>query len=349
MKVDESRISIASLRDMLIRGDLTVNNAYQRAPGLWPNSSRSYFIDTILEGYPFPKIYLHEYLDKGTKKVRTEIVDGQQRITTIVDFIDDKFVLGKNSVNYKGNRFSDLDEETQDAFLFYTVSTDVIREAGRAEILQMFRRMNAYTLPLNAAEKRHSEYFGEFKDMVTRVLDHNYLLSEWSIFTTRQIVRMADAGFVADLVLAMEEGVVSTSDAKLNALYKKYDDTFPNADFYEYTIVEIFNFIAQALSRIRGSFITKPYGIYALFCALYHNKYGLKGFTEITGLPPINAYIGCQLERASSNLLELSGAYENGDMHRFPEFISAMSEGSNRMKQRTERIATLCRALRNQF
>ena len=207
MKVDESRVSIATLRDMLTRGDLVANKGYQRSPGLWPNASRSYFIDTILEGYPFPKIYFHEYLDRKTKKVKTEIVDGQQRITTIQDFLNDKFALGKNSARYAGCFFSSLDEDTQDSFLFYTVSTDVIRDAGHPEILQMFRRMNAYTLPLNAAEKRHSEFFGEFKDMVTRVLDRSTLLSEWDVFTTRQIVRMADAAFIADLVLAMQEGV----------------------------------------------------------------------------------------------------------------------------------------------
>jgi len=227
MKLDESRPSIANIRDMLIRGDLVANKEYQRSPGLWPNASRSYFIDTILEGYPFPKIYFHEYLDRKTKKVRTEIVDGQQRITTIQDFLNDKFALGKNSTKFAGLRFTDLDDDTQDKFLFYTVSIDVIRDAGRAEILQMFRRMNAYTLPLNAAEKRHSEFFGEFKDLVTRVLDYTPFLSEWGVFTTRQIVRMADAAFIADLVLALEEGIVSTSDKKLHSLYSKYDSSFP--------------------------------------------------------------------------------------------------------------------------
>lgn len=349
MKVDESRLSIANLRDMLARGDLVANKGYQRSPGLWPNASRSYFIDTILEGYPFPKIYFHEYLDRKLKKVRTEIVDGQQRITTIQDFLNDKFALGKNSSNYAGRYFSDLDEETQDAFLFYTVSTDVIRDAGHVEILQMFRRMNAYTLPLNAAEKRHSEFFGEFKDMVTRVLDHTSLLSEWDIFTTRQIVRMADAAFIADLVLAMQEGVVSTSDAKLHSLYKNFDNSFPQAENFEMALDEIFKVIAQDLSQIRGSFMTKPFALHALCCAIYHNKVGLVGFTETTGIAPIGRSIGCSSDRATANLLELAAAHESKDMTRFPEYVAAMSEGSNREKQRKERITILCRALRDQL
>ncbi|MDP2265131.1 MAG: DUF262 domain-containing protein [Thiobacillus sp.] len=349
MKVDESRPSIANLRDMLARGDLIANKEYQRSPGLWPNASRSYFIDTILEDYPFPKIYFHEYLDRRSKKVRTEIVDGQQRITTIQDFINDKFVLGKNSLRFNGLRFSDLDEETQDRFLFYTVSIDVIRDAGPAEILQMFRRMNAYTLPLNAAEKRHSEFFGEFKDMVTRVLDHTTLLSEWEIFTTRQIVRMADAAFIADLVLAMEEGVVSTSDAKLHALYKSFDSLFPQAEYFQRVLGEIFAVVAQDLSQIRGSYMTKPYALHALYCAIYHNKFGLKGFEEETGIAPIGDFLGGSSDRATANLLDLAAAHESKDLSRFPEYVDAITSGTNREKQRKQRISILCKALRDEL
>ncbi|KAF1718014.1 hypothetical protein CSC74_03705 [Pseudoxanthomonas yeongjuensis] len=349
MKLDESKLSIANLRDMLVRGDLVANRDYQRSPGLWPNASRSYFIDTILEGYAFPKIYLHEFLDRKSKKVKTEIVDGQQRITTIQDFLGDKFALGKNSAKYHGLKFSDLDDDTQDAFLFYVVSSDVIRDAGRTEILQMFRRMNAYTLPLNAAEKRHSEFFGEFKDMVNRVLDRAGLLAEWDVFTTRQIVRMADAAFVADVVLAIEEGVVSTSDAKLHVLYKRYDSAYPQAENVEKIILQMFDVIARDLSPIRGSYMTKPFALHALFCALYHNAYGLKNFLEETGIAPIGQPFGCPPERAVANLLELAAAHESKDMSRYPEYVEAMSAGSNRAAQRTERISIICAALRDQL
>lgn len=349
MKLDESRLSIANLRDMLARGDLLANKEYQRSPGLWPNASRSYFIDTILEGFPFPKIYLHEYLDRRTKRVRTEIVDGQQRITTIDDFLNNKFALGKNSIKYAGLKFSDLDEELQDTFLFYTVSTDVIRDAGRADILQMFRRMNAYTLPLNSAEKRHSEFFGEFKDVVTRVLDQTTLLSDWEIFTTRQIVRMADAAFIADLLLAFEEGVVSTSDAKLHSLYKKHDSGFPRADEMQLAIQSIFQLIAGDLSGIRGSFMTKAFAMHALCCAIYHNQLGLPGFADETGIKPIGKPLGCSVERATSNLLELAAAHESKDTSRYADYVEAMSAGSNRANQRGTRIAIICSALRDKL
>ncbi len=49
----------------------------------------------------------------------------------------------------------------------------------------MFRRMNTFTLPLNAAEKRHSEFFGEFKDWVNTILDRfGSVLVNWEVFTS---------------------------------------------------------------------------------------------------------------------------------------------------------------------
>src|SRR3546814_5945122 len=144
---------------------------------------------------------------------------------------------------YAGNRFSDLDEEIQNQFVSYTVSVDVIRNATCAEILQMFRRMNAYTLPLNEPEKRHSSFQGAFKWFINHLADElNEFFVEFGVFTNRQIVRMSDAELLTDCVLAMERGVVSTSASDLRSLYKRYDEVFPDAGHYQEQIQAAFGF-----------------------------------------------------------------------------------------------------------
>ena len=155
---------------MLERRELVVNRDYQRGSGIWPNGPSSYFIDTIIENFPFPKIYMYEFVNREERNIRKEIVDGQQRISAITRFYNNEFALGSDS-EHSGMRFRDLDEETQEKFLSYVVSVDVIRSAQRGEILQMFRRMNAYTLPLNEAEKRHSSFQGDFKWFVNEISD----------------------------------------------------------------------------------------------------------------------------------------------------------------------------------
>jgi hypothetical protein len=349
VKVEEGKYSIAELVDWYRRRVLVVNKDYQRGGGLWPPSAKSYFIDTILKEFPFPKVYFHERVDKETKTPRREIVDGQQRISTIVDFVDGKIVLGKNARELQGHRFAQLSDDQQNAFFSYTVSVDVIRNADRSEILQMFRRMNAYTLPLNAPEKRHSEFFGEFKDWVNTLLDeYGSIFVNWGIFTSRQVVRMADAEFIADVALALEEGIVSTSPAKLVSLYRKYDLDFPMRDSWNDRIRGALNVVLSDLSELQDTYMTKPHIFHSLICTLIYNKDGLVGAQESLEIAPIGEYY-VDRDRALASLKRLALAHEEKDLSEFGDYVNAASEGGNRAAQRTVRIKWFCRALRGEF
>jgi hypothetical protein len=349
MKVEEAKYSIGELVDWYRRRELVVNKEYQRGGGLWPSPAKSYFIDTILKDFPFPKVYFHELFDKAAKKPRREIVDGQQRLSTIVEFADDLFALGKNARGLEGKLFSQLSEDEQDAFFAYTVAVDVIRNADRAEILQMFRRMNAFTLPLNPPEKRHSEFFGEFKDWVNTVLDlFGSIFIDWNVLTSRQIVRMADAEFIADVALAIEEGIVSTSPAKLLKLYKKYDQTFPVRAALDERLRAVFGTLLAELSEVQGSYITKPHIFHSLICALLHNKFGLMNAEDLTGIKPTGKFFGNR-EIAITSMLRLAAAHEERDLTEFREYVEAASEGGNRASQRAVRVKWLCKALQGKL
>ncbi|MDR6887871.1 MULTISPECIES: DUF262 domain-containing protein [Variovorax] len=349
MKIEEGNYSVAELVDWYKGRTLVVNPEYQRGGGLWPVAAKSYFVDTILRDFPFPKVYFHELVDRGTKKPRKEIVDGQQRLTTIVEFTDGQFALGKNAREYAGKRFAELPEELQDHFWGYTVSADVIRNATRAEILQMFRRMNAFTLPLNDAEKRHSEFFGEFKDWVNLALDRfGDVLINWKILSSRQIVRMVDAEFIADLGLAVEEGAVSSSPAKLKALYKKYDEEFDAQEEFEAKIFGAFETVIDNFSDLQGTHATKQHVFHSLLCALILNRFGLPEDQAAIGLTSIDAYF-VDRDRALASIRRLAAAHEENDVGVFGEYVKAASEGGNRGPQRIIRIRWLAKALRGEF
>ncbi len=349
MRIEESKHSIAELADLSKRKDLIVNEEYQRAPRLWPSAARSYFIDTILSGYPFPKIYIWEKLNPTTRRPIREIVDGQQRMTSIFDFINDKFALGKNSTAFNGCKFSDLDPEQQEMFLTYTVSVDVIRNAQRPEILQMFRRMNAYTLPLNDAEKRHSEFFGAFKDWVNQLLNNwGNLLSDWKILTSRQIVRMEDAEFVTEIAFALQHGVRSTSNSSLKSMYELNDAEFPCAQEWRNKIDEAMRVVAEQLSGIQGTYMTKSYSFLSLIIALIHNRWGVPGVEEATGIAPSGQFL-TDAEVALDNLSALAAAHETKDTNRYKAYVDACTAGSNRAPQRMVRAEFILKALQGKL
>jgi hypothetical protein len=349
MKVEEAKYSIAEIAEWMRNRDLVVNEEYQRGGGLWTPSAKSYFIDTILNGFPISKIYFHEKVDRALRKPKKEIVDGQQRIGTIVEFLDGNLRLGNSAQGFEGKLFPDLTEDQQDAFYSYTLAVDVIRNAERADILQMFRRMNAYTLPLNEPEKRQSTFFGEFKSWVNTILDeYGSIFVDWGILSSRQVIRMVDAELVADLALAVQEGVTSTSPKKLNDLYKTNDVSFPDRGLFNERVGETLAFVRSSMSFVQKTYLTKPHLFHSLVCALIQNKWGLPKSDASINLPPIGAYWTSE-PVARDHLVRLALAYEEKDLSRYNEFVKACSEGGNRAPQRTTRIRWLCLALRDQL
>ena len=345
MMINPNSYSVLELLEMLDRKDLLINKNYQRHAGLWPDGAASYFIDTIIEKYPFPKIYLYEYINSGERKIKKEIVDGQQRITTIRKFVNNDFTV-KGESEYSGMKFRDLPENIQTEFLSYSVSVDVIRNASRAEILQMFRRMNAYTLPLNNAEKRHSSFLGEFKWFINELSDNlNDFFVSFGIFTEKQIIRMLDAEFLCEIVIAMEEGIVSSTPKSLNDIYKKYDANFERRDAIFLTIRDVFEFIWTDLEPLRNSFMMKPYALHSLFTALHFAKYGNAIISNTYDIQPIGRF--CINSSVTLKRLEkLAEAHETKDWAGpYSTYLFGVESSTNKLKQRTYRVLTILEAL----
>jgi len=350
MRIDTNNYSVVEIRDMLARNELIVNETYQRGSGLWPSGARSYFIDTMLNGFPFPKIYFYESLDRKNKKIIREIVDGQQRITSMMSFIDDKFKLTSASQKYSGKKFSDLPPEEQDNFLAYTIPVDVVRSADPSEILEMFRRMNAFTLPLNDAEKRHSSYTGLFKWFINKLSDEfSSFFVSFDVFTNKQMVRMADAELLSEIILAIENGLISTSPKLLSDLYKKYEKDFPLELEYSTQLKECFDVISTQLPGLRNTFMLKPYALHTLICALIHNKYGIPDFTKETGIATEGKFFKNR-EIAEAQLKALAASHESKDITGpHSQYVLACEGATTRKPSRLIRVEYIIKALQGEL
>ena len=347
MRLTNNNYSIAEIIGMLERNELHINRDYQRGARLWPSGARSYFIETILEKFPFPKIYFYEVYDRIQGQPLRELVDGQQRIFTIQDFRKDLFALS-GETKFKGLRFSDLDDEQTADFMSYTVSVDVIRNATRAEILQMFRRMNAYTLPLNAAEKRHSTFQGNFKWYVNDISKElSEFFSNFGVFTDRQVIRMADAELISEIVLSMENGIISTKPTDLSSLYKKYDNRFPDCDidFHE-RILEAVRDITSFRS-LEHSHLMKPYALHMLIVAMAHLHSRLPSIEKQLELQ-YSDRLGFSGSRIEDRLVELAQAHEATESEGpFAEYVWGCQAGTNRAGRRLARLKGVLGALGN--
>src|ERR1700678_4056909 len=218
------------------QNEIIVNRNYQRSDHVWPEAARSYLIETILKGFPIPKLYLYQVTDIKSRKTHKEIVDGQQRSVAILDFFDDRLKISKLAENEdtRNKKYSELSEDSQQVFLEYAIDVDLFVSATPAEVVEVFRRMNSYTVPLNPEEQRHASYQGKFKWFINDLADKlEAIFLETGVFKEKQLVRMADNKLLTELCDSFLNGIRTTNKAILDSLYKKRDTVFSEKeDFY---------------------------------------------------------------------------------------------------------------------
>src|SRR6187455_2039871 len=95
MKYDVSLQTVAWLRGRRADGTLEISPKFQRRP-VWLEPERSELISTILLRLPFPEVYIQSALDPGSGQERHIVVDGQQRITSLLMFMDNQVPLPVN-------------------------------------------------------------------------------------------------------------------------------------------------------------------------------------------------------------------------------------------------------------
>lgn len=209
---------------------LVLNPDFQRG-SVWTPAARSYLMDSILRKLPIPKVYLRTKIDVTTKKTVREVVDGQQRLRAIIEFADNKFALTKRAGEFVGLRYKTLDPDLQESFLAYPIAVDQLLNANDTDVLEVFSRLNSYSVALNPAEKRHAKYQGDFKWVVRNASkEWANLWEKYSILSTRDRLRMLDDAMVAELFGFLLDGVGEGAQTDIDNFYKKYDDAFTTDD-----------------------------------------------------------------------------------------------------------------------
>jgi len=132
---------------------------------VWRDTHRRDFIDTILKGYPFPQIFLARGpINLETMDAYQCVVDGQQRLNTIRDFVGDK-------LDVDGKLFSELTAKVREEFLKYEVPViDFDLDAGDPRLKEIFHRLNRTFYSLTTIEKIASEYSASEFLLVARLL-----------------------------------------------------------------------------------------------------------------------------------------------------------------------------------
>jgi hypothetical protein len=275
---------LATLIEQLRGSRISVNPKYQRSGQVWPARAKSFLVETVLVGMPIPRVLLHK-LDDATPPHHSDIIDGQQRCYTLWQFRDNRFALTTDvdSRNLHGRRYRDLTPQQRRAFDSYPVPVDRYRDVTSAQIRQVFRRLNYYTAPLNAAEQRHAQFYGELSRFVEeQAAAWQPTLTNLKVFARKQLTRKADEQLMAEIVDAMLNGISTATAKSLRTVYQRHERQFSSAADFRRRLDRARTALS-AWQELRGNSLMKHYHVFSLVVALLHAQGNLASIRDDLG------------------------------------------------------------------
>lgn len=324
--------------------ELELSPKYQRN-SVWNEKAKSYLIDTIIRGLPIPPIFMRQKIDVTTKKTYREIIDGQQRLRAITEYIQNKFPISKSHNElYGGKYYEDLDEETKEQILEYDLFVEVISEREDPVIYDMFARLNTNNCVLNRQELRNSRYWGEFKVAAyNTAAEYRELFYSNRIFNDKQFSRMEDVEFISILLNVFINGIDSDTPTSIDKLYATYDKEFASFKDIKIKFDRVMLEIKEIYDYLNGNvkcFTSKLY-FYTLFVALVHQMYGI----EKVDIYRLEAYSVEKIEKNREVLLNRVIQFENDfencvldEDERNPQYLEFSTFAKNHRTRTTNKI-----------
>ena len=302
---DTRTYSVSDFAEWHTGGLLILSPEFQRR-AVWSTQAKSYLIDTVLRGKPMPKVLITQTLVDG-KNVRT-VVDGQQRLRAILEYIDGGFAVARtHNPEFAGMRFADLPQEVKDEYWQYEIGVDVLFNTELSDLLDIFARLNTYSVKLNTTELLNASHLGDFKTTV-HSLGHKYAesLRESGVLSSSAIARMGEVELTADLVAGLLEGI--SSRKQIPGLYKKYDNDESGRvtgaaealDTVMARLTEIYE-----PSDLKQTNFRRPHLFYSLVLALAFHELGTPDLPGVTRRTDLTA------NRVRVTLDDLSAQYDD--------------------------------------
>ncbi|WP_407268204.1 DUF262 domain-containing protein [Tenacibaculum maritimum] len=243
--ISSNSIKLIDIYNKIDSGSLVTSPDFQRNL-VWKKQHKYAFIKTILLNFPFPEVYIaSSEVDVENLQAREIVVDGQQRLTTIVDYI-------KSRGDFKSQKsitpFDELSIEDKREFLNYFITVKDLKDIGLENIKEIFKRINSTNYSLNSNEILNAEYGGsEFALFCKQLTDKKYnpttdetnvivestiknyiidFFEENKVFSNNDIKRMFNNQYLMLIFATIIEGSYFGRSTKINQYLKKYNDEF---------------------------------------------------------------------------------------------------------------------------
>jgi Protein of unknown function DUF262 len=267
-KWTSSTHAVSDIRDWNTQGNLILQPDYQRRE-VWSDASKMMLVDSILNGIPMPKIFVATSI-KDDKTVRS-VIDGQQRITTILTFLEDGFALAAPYQGpYLNKKFTGFPQEAREIFLSYEIDFNQARGLSDKDLREVYSRVNRYIVPLNKQELRKADYPGDFLKLAEELANLEFF-DESGVFNAAARRRSTDVEYVCELLAGILVGITDKKNAIDDCCLKYQEWQEPGkeqtSNIFISVIKDIENLFSEA-RQLRKTRWKQKADFYALFFAI---------------------------------------------------------------------------------
>ena len=262
---DSYDITVRQLFDMIQEGLIDIAPEYQRH-FVWDTTRQSQLIESLILGIPVPNLFMATNKDSSW-----EVIDGLQRLTTLVNFLGDIRLIKKTNANgtklklgglekldtINSCEFEDLPKSIQLMFMTRPIRVTVLNDRSDFELrYDLFERLNTGGVTLHPQEIRNCVYLGKFKDFIVECAKNEDFIN---------VVKMTEkaerTGNREELILKFfayfEDRDVFVHSVKefLNDYMEKKTEHFPEQQDYKVLFEETFGRLRELLPEgiVRGN------------------------------------------------------------------------------------------------
>jgi 5-methylcytosine-specific restriction endonuclease McrA len=179
LKTEKKDTPVETLYNWWKRNKIDLQPEFQRF-FVWDKAKASRLVESLLINIPIPVIYVAAEQD-GTY----DVVDGQQRLTSIFAFIDGRMPDGKDFMlsglqvltELNGKAFGELESSLQEAIMESTLRLIVIEKDSHPDVkFEVFERLNLGSVKLNDQELRNCVYRGNYNELLAELANNKHLL-----------------------------------------------------------------------------------------------------------------------------------------------------------------------------
>lgn len=262
IRVDQQMLSVKYMLELMEQDLIELNPGYQRRRVWKDNKRKSLLIESLMLRIPIPAFYFYENEDG-----KYQVIDGQQRLTTIREFVNGEFRL--TGLEYLGNeynkrKFKDLDTKYVQRIYRTQIAVNILdARSPKNVIYDIFRRVNTGGVNLNPQEMRNAICKQEVRDfLIKSTKNENYLL--------------ATRGRIKDDRMDSQELVL-----RFYAFYKAYDYK-KNVLHYDYpNIATMLDEAIEDLNKMQPGMREELYKKFDLAMRRTYDAFGEYAFSKI--------------------------------------------------------------------